>query len=281
MRRQLKADLSLVLVTMGWGVSFIFLKELSQVLHPMMVIFIRFLIAALTLLIIAYFKKDAFDQRTWSYGVLSGLVLFLAFAFLTYGIASTTPSKSAFIAALSVVLVPVIMSAKNKRLPAWNVCVSVLMSLIGLALLTGVGNDSSIVVGDYLTLGCALMYAIFIIQVEQMVKKVSPWNLVVVQMFTVSFLALALAIILGETSINLSSNDWMMIVFLGLICTGMAFGIQNVAQKYTSATHTAVIFVLEPLFASVLAFMLLGEQLGVVGWFGAILIIGSMIMVEK
>jgi drug/metabolite transporter (DMT)-like permease len=68
--------------------------------------------------------------------------------------------------------------------------------------------------------------------------------------------------------------------FTGLFATVIAFGVQTVAQRFTSATHTALIFATEPVFAAIFSVLLTGEALGPKELLGCALILAGMLVAE-
>lgn len=70
------------------------------------------------------------------------------------------------------------------------------------------------------------------------------------------------------------------VLFLAIFCTGVAFVVQPVAQQYTTAAHTGVIFALEPVFAAVVAVIFAHEFLSPKSYFGALLMVASVIVME-
>ena len=91
---------------------------------------------------------------------------------------------------------------------------------------------------------------------------------------------LILALIFEEPTLPQSAGCWMSLVFLALFCTGIAFIVQAIAQQYTTATHVGIIFALEPVFAGIVAFLFAGERLLPRAYFGALLMLVSIIMME-
>lgn len=65
-----------------------------------------------------------------------------------------------------------------------------------------------------------------------------------------------------------------------LPCTGVAFIVQAIAQQYTSAAHVGIIFALEPVFAGIVAFIFAHEVLLPRAYFGALLMIAGLFIME-
>lgn len=94
-------------------------------------------------------------------------------------------------------------------------------------------------------------------------------------------MTLALALVLGEPiHLPTSGKTWAAALFLGVVCSGIAFVIQSVQQQYTTASHVGLIFTLEPVFASMVAFVMTGEVLSLRGYIGAALMLLSLFIME-
>lgn len=280
MSKQLKADLALLFVTLGWGASFILTKNSLSELPTYNFLAIRFLFAFL-ITAVFYFKRiknaDAFTVR---YGLLLGILLYAVYSFQTIGLNYTTTSKSAFITGFSVILVPVFTSFINKKLPSAITAVSVVFAFAGLALITLNQEVTGLNIGDFYTGVCAVLFALYIIAVGKYASKADSLPFAIIQIGTVGFLSLLTSFMTENPTIPQSLPVWLNVAALSIICTAGAYIVQNIAQKYTTATHTAVIFTAEPVFAAVFAYIIAGETLGAKGTAGAVLIVASMLFIE-
>ena len=111
-------------------------------------------------------------------------------------------------------------------------------------------------------------------------KEVDAYQLGVFQLGVTGLCNLILAIIVETPHFPTTGNVWGAVIFLSIFCTGVAFVVQPVAQQYTSASHVGVIFALEPVFAGIVAFALAGEVLSPKSYFGAVLMIASIFIME-
>ena len=280
MSKQLKADLALLLVTLGWGASFILTKNSLSELPTYNFLSIRFLFAFF-ITAVFYFKriKNA-DSFTVKYGILLGILLYGVYSFQTIGLNYTTTSKSAFITGFSVILVPVFTAFINKRLPSVITGVSVFFAFAGLALITLNQEVTGLNIGDFYTGICAVLFALYIIAVGKYAPKADSLPFAIIQIGTVGFLSLITTLLTEDPTIPQSLSVWLNVAALSIVCTAGAFIVQNIAQKYTTATHTAVIFTAEPVFAAVFGYIFVGEILGARGIAGAVLIVASMLFIE-
>ncbi|BEP27802.1 DMT family transporter [Helicovermis profundi] len=275
-----KADLALLFVTFGWGSSFLLSKNVINQIEVFNFLWVRFLLAFVIAILIFYKRMLKIDKTSLINGFVIGLILFSGFAFQTVGLNITTVSKSAFITGLSVILVPVLMSFYKKKLPGIQIIVSVAMAITGLGLLTLTNGVSSLNLGDILTLVSSFLFAMHIISVGALTHKSDSITMAIIQIGTVGVLSLIASFIFEKPTINLSVNAWGSLIVLSVICTLGAFVIQSIAQKYTSSTHTALIYSMEPVFASIFSYIFIGEVLGLFGTIGALMIVFGMIVAE-
>ncbi|MCT4620471.1 MAG: DMT family transporter [Marinisporobacter sp.] len=279
MNKQYKADLALIFVTLAWGLSFILTKNSLDALSTFNFLAIRFFVAALSITMIFYRSILKLDQMTFKYGVIIGTIMFSAFALQTLGLNYTTASKSAFISSLCVVLVPIFSSLFLKKIPKPASIIGVILSAIGLGLLTLDGN-LSLNIGDLLSLLCAIAFTFQILSISKYSVQVNTVNLAFVQICVVSLLSGITSFLFETPTFPATQKVWLDILFLSLFCTSGAFIVQNTAQKYTSATHAALIFTGEPVFAAIFGYILCGEILSIRGFIGGFLIVFSMLLAE-
>ncbi|KAB3534777.1 DMT family transporter [Alkaliphilus pronyensis] len=279
MTKQLKADLALLGVTVVWGSSFVLTKGALDYLPTFNFLAIRFIIAAFLSSIIFYKNMLSIKAETLKYGVLIGVVLFAAYALQTVGLNYTSASKSGFITGFSVVIVPVLSALLLKRPPHKEAIVGVILAIIGLGFLT---IDSTLLLnkGDFYTLIAAIMFALHIITVGKYTVMVDSIAMAIIQIAVVGVLSLFVTLSVENPIIPKGFDIWSSILILSMLATSGAFIIQNAMQKFTSPTHTALIYTGEPVFSAMFAYLLLGERLTGQGIFGSILILAGMLISE-
>ena len=280
MSRQRVADIGLVIVTISWGASFLVTKSILADIPIYNFLAIRFLLAFIISSVIFIKKMFNMDKKTLKYGIILGIILFIVYALQTVGLKYTTCSKSAFITGLNVILVPLIISVVAKKVPANKTIISVILAFIGLGLLTLNQGFTGINRGDLLTFFCAVIFAFYILLVSKYTVKSKSIPLAVIQLGIVGLLNLFTSLIIEEPIIPALGINWVNILFLSVFCTSIAYIVQNVAQRYTSPTHTALIFTGEPVFAAIFAYIFFGEVLTIRGILGAVLILAGMLIVE-
>lgn len=283
MSRSLKAHVLLVLVTFSWGVTFVSVKDALANVSPLVFNALRMTTASIALVIIFHRELKLLNRSSALGGILLGTLLWAGYSFQTVGLRLTTPSKSAFITGLAVVLVPLIVAVTGRRTPNRWTLFGVLSAFAGLYLMTIPASEglsfSGINRGDIITFGCAVAFAIHIYTLGRLMQRHPFKPIAVVQILVATFL-MAITIPAETPRLSITGQALFAILFTGLICTAAAFSIQAWAQQFTPPTHTALIFVLEPVFAALASYVLLGEHLGVRGSIGAVLILGGILISE-
>lgn len=265
--------LTLVLITVVWGSTFVVVKDaLASVTVPLLLA-LRFTLAALAL------GWVRFAWRTLKSALILGVLAFLGFASQTVGLESTSASNAAFITGLSVILVPLIGAWWLRRAVAPRVYGAALLALAGLSLMT-LTSASGITRGDLWVLLTALSYALYIIYLGEVAGRADALSLASMQHWPMALLAWLWALPrLGELRAAPPAT-WLAILYLALVATAAVAVLQTYAQRVVPAHTAALIFVLEPVFAAIFAYGLLGETLSPLGWLGAALILAAMLLSE-
>lgn len=283
--RSLKAHILLVLTTFVWGATFVMIKNALTQASPFFFNAIRMTVAAIALLLVFWKDLRGLSREAAKLGILVGAFLWLGYEFQTTGLRLTTPSKSAFVTGFSVILVPVFLAIGFRRLPNRWTLGGVAAAFAGLYFMTiPAGNGSgfnlqSINRGDLLTLGCALSFALQIITIGRAMQRFRFEQIAVLEAIACAVLMWP-SVALETVYVTWSAQVITAILVTSLLCTAAAFTIQAWAQQFTPPTHTALIFVLEPVFAWLTSYVLLGEQLGMRATVGAFLILGGILLSE-
>ncbi len=287
MSRSLKAHILLVATTVIWGATFVVIKNALADISPLLFNAIRMSLAALVLA--AVFHRE-FPRITigslWS-GGLVGVFLFVGNELQTVGLKYTTPSKSAFLTGVSVVLVPVLLALFWKRGINPLSAAGVVAAFLGLYLLTvprsdGPGlNLASMNQGDLLTLAAAVVFAFHIILVGHSTQAHRWRQITLIQVAVTAILMIVTAPFVERTYVTWSPSVIWGVAITGFLSLALAFSVQAWAQQFTPPTHTALIFSLEPVFAWATSFIVLGERLGLRGGLGALCILAGVFISEE
>lgn len=286
MRRSLKAHLLLVLVTLIWGSTFVLIKAALRDSSPLMLNAARMILAAVLLGIV--YRKHLSGMKTPALlmGSTIGVFLFLGYAFQTTGLKLTTPSKSAFLTGASTVLVPLVMLGLwRTRIPIWR-ALGIALAFAGLFLMTvpggeqGIADFAKINAGDVLTIGCALAFAFQIVFLGRGSQRFGFEQMAFLQIAVAAVLTGITAPVLEHPHFRPTETVILAVLITGVLGTAVAFTVQAWAQQFTPATHTALIFTLEPVFAWLTSFIYSGERLGLRAGLGALLILSGILLSE-
>jgi drug/metabolite transporter (DMT)-like permease len=283
----MRAHILLILVTFIWGATFVLIKSaVEKDATPLLFNFVRMTLASVTLALIFFRDIKKISRASLIAGALTGVFLWLGYEFQTTGIRLTTASKSAFITGLSVALVPMFLIVFWGRKPTTWTTLGVLAAIVGLFLLTvpnsgaAVGNLASINRGDMLTLACAVSFGFQIIFLGRATERHAFAQIGFLQIATAAVLMGLSTPVFERPHIEWSARVLWAILVTGWLGTAAAFTIQAWAQQFTSPTHTALIFSLEPVFAWITSYVVLGERLGYRAGTGATLILGGVLISE-
>ncbi|MEP6686950.1 MAG: DMT family transporter [Gemmatimonadales bacterium] len=268
-RRQAVA--ALVLVCLVWGTSFTVIKQALDYTSPLVLLGIRFTVATL---VIAGSLRGLTKAQAVGGLVLGGL-FWAGFVFQTNGLQHTTPSRSAFLTILSTPLVPVLQFLINRTLPGAPTLAAIALAVAGTWLLTSPAGGGGLGRGDLLTIGCAVLFTGQIVAAGHYAARIPIDRLLALELGSCAVLSLVAAPLLEVPRLVLAWPFVAMMVFLAF--TGLwSFRTQLRAQQVLSPTHTALVFTLEPVFAAVTSYLVLGERLGPLQLLGAVLILAAV-----
>ncbi len=278
-KRQLGADTLLLLTAFFWGVTFAVVKEAIRHVDPFVFLTQRFALACALLAPCCWLRRRAYSRAALTQGVILGVFLFGAFALQTVGLQYTTASNAGFLTGLNVVLVPLLGAVLHKDSVSLNARVGVVLAAAGLFLLS---TDGSWMLrrGDVLVVLCAVCIAFQILCTGRYAKTCDVAWLTTIQLATVGVLSLFCAACRGESPLFWEPRILTAVVVCAVFATVFAFLVQTSMQRFTSPTHTALIFCMEPVFGAVYARWALNEMLGSWGLLGAGLIFLGMVISE-
>lgn len=278
---QLLADLALIIVTLVWGATFVSVKEAINYIPPFYFMAIRFSLATIIMLAVSNKRLIGVSRSTLLKGIAIGLLLFAGYAWQTFGLKYTSASNAGFITGLSVVLVPTFLTIISRQPPKLIPALGVLSATIGLGFLT-INETLTFNYGDVLVFFCAFSYAFHIILVGKYAPDNDPFVLATIQIGTVAMASFIAALFKETTPTYATFNNqvWTAILITAIFATALAFFLQTLVQKYTSPTHTAIIFTTEPVFAAIFAYLLGGEAFYQRQIIGAVFILVGMLASE-
>ncbi len=274
-----RAEAALLATTLIWGGTFAVVKIGMRDVSPLLLIAIRFLLGGgLTILL---FGRRLFPIP--GHALLKGSILaaflFLGFVTQNIGLTITTASKSAFITGMMVVFVPLLQVVIERRPPRPGNVVGVAIVTLGLWFLTSPAGES-FNSGDALTMLCSVLFAVYIVYLDVVSKEMTTEQLVVIQMVATGVMALVATALFETPRLVPTTQAIASLVYLTLLATVLTTYVQTRFQKETTPTRAVVIFSIEPVIATVIAYVLLGETLGPLGVLGGALIIAGVLVSE-
>jgi drug/metabolite transporter (DMT)-like permease len=280
-----RAEAALAFNTVLWGSTFVLAKAALAHVSPILFLALRFGLASLALLLVfrPALGRSLRRKVTGSMagaGALTGVFLFTGYLFQTVGLQYTTPTKSAFITGLTTVMVPLLAALVYKNRPQVSELIGVSVATLGMGLLTLEGPFGSISRGDLFTLLGAAGFAAHIVTLGHFSESMGYELLSVAQVGAAAISALALFWWVEPVRIHWQPVVLWAILITGLLCTALAFTVQAWAQRYTTSTRTALIYALEPVFAGITSWLVLGEVLSGRAAVGAVLILAGILLVE-
>jgi len=278
-KKAIYADLILLLVALLWGTTFVGGKYALNYFTPLYIISIRFVLA-FSMMAIGFRKElKSITKKDLKGGAIVGTVLFIAFATQLVALQYTAAGKQAFLAGTYVVMVPFISWWLHKKRPDSSSFLGAFICFLGIGLLT-LNESFSISFGDSLTLFSSVFFAGHIISNGYFVDDIGPVKLTIVQFGTVAVLSTVSALIFEPFPTEIAPNGIYAVLYLGVLCTGVAYFMQTIGQKYALSTHTAIILSLEAVFGSILAMFVLGEVFTFKMVLGCLSILSAILIIE-
>ena len=275
-------EFALLAATTAYGSTFVLVQDTLDRVTPVGYILLRFAVGTIVLAPFAFargWRRPSVPASTRSFVVAAlafGVVAFAGYWLQNLGIQRTTTSQAAFITGLFVVFTPLIEVVVTRKAPPRNVLIAVVVSTIGLFLLTGA--DLTVHSGDLFELGCAFMFAIWIYLGGVFSPRFDPIALTAAQLAVVAVLAVP-ATMLGGLG-HIDAQVVVTVLITGILCSAVGFAIQLWGQRFVEPSRAAVILLFEPVVAGFVGYAV-GERLGVSGYLGAVTILTAILIAES
>ncbi|MGJ5631611.1 DMT family transporter [Nostoc sp. CALU 1950] len=267
----LKGIILLILVNVISATTFPLTKDIVTSLSPSALIVSRFVIAAGVFTL----NLRNINALLFRDGTVLGLLLFFFLAIETVALKTIPANRAAFIGSLNALIVPLLGWLSGQRVLLRSFLAAG-VAVIGIGVMFWEGGELGI--GDLLMFVDAFVYAAYILFLERVASRHPTLTLTSVQL-----LFIALVGVLWNNTQILNEFDairqhWGAILYLGLLATAAVIWLQTLAQQWVSSDETALLYTLEPLFATIFSFWLLGEHLGIRGFIGAILVLVALFL---
>ncbi|HEY6084969.1 MAG TPA: DMT family transporter [Nitrospira sp.] len=266
--------LALLLTTLIWGATFPATKAALEQIPPLSFLFLRFLLG--TLLVGMWCAGLSHHlhrgRKILRAALIATCFLFLGYVLQTVGLRYTSASNSAFLTALYVIIVPLMLRRFDRQ-----VILATGIAIAGLWLL--VKPSASMNLGDLMSIGCAIAFAAHIVCLEQFTREFDAPSLLLWQMTAMTFLFVP-AMMWEQAPAGAFTPSAVLLIGLGVtggLATG-AFAVQMWAQQVVPAQQVALVFASEPAYAAWLSWYFLGETMDVQGWIGSGLILAAVMI---
>ena len=270
--------LALVAVTAIWGYTFVPVQKALDAYPLFAFLAVRFAISGLALAPVAWSPLRTLPRAGWGAGVLAGGFLAAAYAFQTAGLDLTTVSSTGFITGLYVVLTPILALALFRTPVPAAAWVGVGLSLVGLALISGMPGGS--VVGNVLVLANAVAQSFQIVAMERFAPRYDARALTFLQMGVSCVTFVAIAVAAGQVELPDDAQTWYALVVTGVFAGALGYLVATWVQSRETAARTALVFTLEAPFAALFGVLLLSERLGWAGWAGCAVMLAGILLAE-
>ena len=274
------AQFALIFITMIWGSTFLAVQYALNFSSPMFFVGCRFAIAALAIFLISMKSMRGLNLKEVLAGTAIGTVIAIGYGTQTIALQTILSSESAFLTALYVPLVPILMWVIFQKRPSLMTWLGTALAFTGLVLLTGNGiSNISLSYGQTLTLICAFVIALEIILIGYFAGKVNFRRVTVIQLAVASFLSFASMPLVGEH--NIPSFSWqlsILVLSLGLASALIQF-VMNWAQRMVDPTRAAIIYAGEPVWAGLFG-RIAGERLPLLALLGGLMVVLGVLVSE-
>jgi drug/metabolite transporter (DMT)-like permease len=279
------ADLALAVVALVWGATFVIVKQALGQMSTMYFLAVRFALASacMYLIFMPAFRRASRSEiwRGLRGGVITGFLLWLGYVLQSFGLKYTTAGNSGFLTGLYIVLVPLISAAVYRRWPQGRELAGIAVATVGMIVMTvpNLDTHSRMNRGDLFTIGCAAAFACHLLVLGYFSQREFFPAIALGQIACTAILSGACLGLEPPKAIWSKTVIWA-VCMTAVFATALAFALQTWAQQYTTATRTALIFALEPVFALATAVWFGGERLTLAAITGGALILTGILAVE-
>ena len=283
-RNTLRADLLMLVTAMIWGTVFIAQRYGMEHIGPFLFSGTRFLLAAFVLLPLFFWRpftgafKAPMSRGLFAGGAAMGLALAIGINLQQVGLLFTSVTNAGFITGLYVIMVPIIGLFFGQR-TGFGTWLGALTAVVGMALLS-IGPDFAISKGDWLQLTGAVVWGAHVLLVGFFASRYDPLRLAIIQFAVCGLISMVLALSLESIALEPLTQALPAIAYGALLGVGVGFTLQVIAQRDAIASHAAVIFSLEAVFAAIAGAIFLGESLSAKGYIGCALMLAGMLIAQ-
>ncbi len=278
-KKNTRAEILIIFTTVIWGGTFVVIKNGLNDASPLMFLGLRFGAAFIPYFLI--FRKHFYrlSRQTVFRAFILSLFFFCGYAMQTIGLSYTTVAKSSLFTYLFALVVPPLQFFfTGKKLNAENI-LGLVIVVSGMVVFTRPGN-SSLNIGDFLTMAGAAGYAFFILFIDRYSDEENPVVLTGFQFLISALLSFVLSLLLEEPFVNPGLNLYISIAYLALPGSILAIYLMNRYQGDITPLKACLLYSLEPVFSIIFGWIILHETLSFSESMGALLILGGVLASE-
>lgn len=292
--RKVRSIILLNVITVVYASNIPVVKEVEAIMDPAAFNVVRFAVSAIPF--IPFVLQARGDAQTRNAGIELGFWVSLGYLMQALGLLTSDAGRASFISMFTVIVVPLLDGMLGSIVPA-RTWFGALMSVVGVAMLESSGSPPN--VGDLLNFLSAIFFGIHMLRTEHISRSTAKENFLPLLGYEICVVTISSTLwyILGAWFGDVEGGnpsswtwtmfwDWMVVfpwipaLYTGVFSTGLCLWVEIAAMRDVSATETAIIYGLEPVWGAGFAWFLLGERWGVTGWIGAALVLGGSLMVQ-
>jgi drug/metabolite transporter (DMT)-like permease len=276
--RAREVDIALIVVAALWGASYLSAKTLTEHAPVLTVLSLRFISTSLAMALIWSIKRDRFTRPEVLLGIglgtSQGLILFCE----TSGVSKTSATNAGLIISLAIIFTPIFESIAAKNWLPRPFFVATVVAVVGVALLVSDKGFAAPGVGDWLMLAAALFRALHVTAMGHLTKAKSYSSVTITLLQSLTCAVMYSVFSFDGIAKAVSTFDmglWFDLAFLSLLCGAFAFLVTLWAIRRTSSSRASLLLGTEPVWAVIVGISIGGENLALLGFLGAVMIIGS------
>jgi len=286
--RRLRANALLLLASAIWGFAFVAQRVGAESIDAFTFNTVRFAMGAAVLVPVVWWLdrrrrvpamiRAQATRAALVPGLISGALLAVAVGMQQYAMSYTTAGNAAFITGLYMVFVPLVAAFRGHR-SSWTTIVGIGLALVGLYFLA-IGDDFQIGFGDAIVLASAFVWTAQILVIEHYSRRLSALRFSISQFAWCAVLSAPAALLLDPRPFAGLGEGIVPLLYGGLISVGIAYTLQVIGQRDALASHAALIMSAESVFGALGGALLLGENMGPRGYFGAALMAAGIALTQ-
>ncbi len=283
---RIKADFSLLLVTLIWGFAFVVQRYAAPMVGVFLFNGLRFALGALALIPIAFLYQPqepvlpGINHKNIGYVILAGFLLFTGAAFQQAGLIYTPAGNAGFITGLYVIFVPLIMALFLHQWPRPVIWIAAGLAVSGLYLLSASGSMPPNI-GDGYVLISSLIWSLHVILIGWLVVRMDLMQFAIGQYLFCALFSIVIGLSIEGKTLGDMQGAWWAILFTGVISVAIGYTLQAAAQRVAPPSDAVIILSVEAIFAAIFGWLLLDEYLTPIQILGCGIILFGMLLSQS